>query len=76
MHRARTFSLVYLIAYLLQTLVAVGAGALATALGLAAAIDWIAPVIAVPAAALLIGSLSGIRKARRYSSQQVPATTS
>ncbi|WP_431926025.1 MFS transporter [Amycolatopsis tucumanensis] len=75
-HRARTFSLVYLIAYLLQTVVAVGAGALATALGLAAAIDWIAPVIAVLSAALLVGSLAGIRKARQGKLQRVPALTS
>ncbi|GAA4669296.1 MULTISPECIES: MFS transporter [Amycolatopsis] len=66
-HRARTFSLVYLVSYLLQTVVAVGAGALATALGLKVAIAWLAPVIAVLCVALLIGSLSGIVKAGRRS---------
>lgn len=45
-HRAQTFSVVYLIAYLLQGLIAVGVGLSATTIGLARAIDLWAPVVA------------------------------
>ena len=46
-HRGATLSLLYLFAYLLQAGAAVGAGALATALGLRLAIDIAAPVVAI-----------------------------
>jgi len=46
-HRGATLSLVYLVAYFLQAATAVGAGALATGLGLRPAIGIIGPVVAV-----------------------------
>ncbi|WP_291045123.1 MFS transporter [Herbiconiux sp.] len=53
-HRGATLSLVYLVAYLLQASTAVGAGALATALGLGPAIDVMAPILALLATAALV----------------------
>jgi len=46
-HRGATLSLVYLVAYFLQAATAVGAGALATSLGLRPAIGIIGPIVAV-----------------------------
>jgi predicted MFS family arabinose efflux permease len=45
-HRAQTLSAVYLVAYLVQGLVAVAVGLSATAIGLAAGVDLWAPIIA------------------------------
>ena len=59
-HRAGTFSLVYLVAYLLQTVVAVGVGALATALGLPTAVDIIAPLVGLLALSLVIVSVLAV----------------
>jgi MFS family permease len=59
-HRAGTFSLVYLVAYLLQTVVAVGVGALATSLGLATAVDVIAPLVGLLAVFLVIVSARAV----------------
>jgi hypothetical protein len=53
-HRGATLSLVYLIAYVLQALAAVGAGAAATAMGLARAIDLAAPVVGIVCLASLV----------------------
>jgi MFS family permease len=53
-HRGATLSLVYLVAYLLQASTAVGAGALATAMGLGPAIDVMAPILALLATAALV----------------------
>ncbi len=53
-HRGATLSLVYLVAYLLQASTAVGAGALATALGLGPAIDVMAPILALLATGALV----------------------
>ena len=65
-HRAGTFSLVYLIAYLLQTLTAVGAGALATSIGFAAAVDVMAPIVGVLCVGLIVLTAAGIAgRARR-----------
>jgi MFS family permease len=53
-HRGATLSLLYLFAYLLQALTAIGAGALATALGLGPAVDIMAPVLALLCVAVLV----------------------
>ncbi|MDO9396369.1 MAG: MFS transporter, partial [Herbiconiux sp.] len=44
-HRGATLSMLYLFSYLLQALTAVGAGALATAIGLGPAVDLAAPLL-------------------------------
>lgn len=54
LHRGATLSLLYLFAYLLQALTAIGAGALATALGLGPAVDIMAPVLGLLCIALLV----------------------
>jgi len=46
-HRGATLSMLYLFAYLFQAAIAIGAGAIATAIGLSRAIDWAAPVISL-----------------------------
>ncbi|WP_440711569.1 MFS transporter [Herbiconiux sp. YIM B11900] len=56
-HRGATLSLLYLFSYLFQALTAVGAGALATAIGLGPAVDLAAPLVGV--LALLAGVLAG-----------------
>ncbi len=57
-HRGATLSMLYLFSYLLQAVTAVGAGALATAIGLGPAVDLMAPLVGVLAvAALLFASL-------------------
>ncbi|WP_066041520.1 MFS transporter [Herbiconiux solani] len=53
-HRGASLSLVYLVSYLLQAATAVGAGALATALGLGPAVDIAAPVVGVLAAGAIV----------------------
>jgi MFS family permease len=53
-HRGATLSALYLFSYLLQALTAVGAGLLATALGLAASVDIVAPVVGVLALATAV----------------------
>lgn len=53
-HRGATLSLLYLFAYLLQALTAIGAGALVTALGLGRAVDVMAPVLGILCVAALI----------------------
>ncbi|GAA1981034.1 MFS transporter [Microbacterium pumilum] len=52
-HRGATLSLLYLFAYLLQALTAIGAGALATAWGLGPAVDIMAPVLGILCVAAL-----------------------
>jgi hypothetical protein len=56
-HRGATLSLLYLFAYLLQAVTAVGAGALATGLGLAAAIDIAAPIVGLLCVVALVFAL-------------------
>ena len=64
-HRGGTLSLLYLFAYLLQALVAVGAGALATAIGLGAAVDVAAPLVGVFALAAVLLAALDLGSARR-----------
>jgi len=66
-HRGATLSLLYLVSYLFQAVAAIGAGALATALGLGAAIGIVAPLVAlVCVAAVVVGALD-FRAQRRAS---------
>jgi MFS family permease len=53
-HRGATLSLLYLFSYLLQAATAIGAGALATALGLGPAIGVVAPVVAMLCLAAIV----------------------
>jgi hypothetical protein len=53
-HRGATLSLLYLFSYLLQAATAIGAGALATALGLGEAIGLVAPIVGVLCAAAIV----------------------
>ncbi|GAA3861522.1 MFS transporter [Leifsonia kafniensis] len=46
-HRGATLSLLYLLAYVVQAVVAIGAGMLATALGLQMAVELASPILAV-----------------------------
>jgi len=64
-HRGGTLSLVYLFSYLLQALTAVGAGALATAVGLGVAVDIMAPLLGVLAVAAILCALLDVVRARR-----------
>ncbi|GAA0998396.1 MFS transporter [Subtercola frigoramans] len=75
-HRGATLSALYLFAYLLQALTAVGAGVLATALSLSGAVDIVAPVLG--ALALATGTVTTIEwVARRRGTTPVaePVTT-
>lgn len=76
-HRGATLSLLYLFAYLLQALTAIGAGAVATALGLGPAVDIMAPALGVLCVALLV--LAGVdalatRTATRTAASRAAAT--
>jgi len=72
-HRGGTLSLLYLFSYLLQAITAVVAGALATALGLNAAIDLVAPGVAVLCLAL-IAATTVDATARRREARRVEAS--
>lgn len=75
-HRGATLSLVYLVAYLLQASTAVGAGALATALGLGPAIDVMAPLLALLATAALVLAVVDRAAGRRPADQGVALSDS
>jgi len=53
-HRGASLSLLYLFAYLFQAVTAIGAGALATALGLETAVELAAPLVGLLCAAVLV----------------------
>jgi MFS family permease len=78
-HRGATLSLLYLFAYLLQAITAVGAGALATTFGLAAAIDIAAPIVGLLCVVALVFALVDLSAERRAapatSPVAVPATS-
>jgi MFS family permease len=69
-HRGATLSLLYLFAYLLQAATAIGAGALATAIGLAAAVDIAAPVLAVLCLAAILLAVGDLATSRRRATLQ------
>jgi len=60
-HRGATLSLLYLFSYLIQALTAVGAGVLATNLGLRSAVEIAAPALALVCAAAIILGLADRR---------------
>ncbi len=64
-HRGATLSLMYLFSYLLQALTAIGAGALATGIGLEPAIDVLAPLLGVLALGALAAGAADVAAARR-----------
>jgi MFS family permease len=65
-HRGATLSMLYLFAYLLQAVAAIGAGALATALGLGPAVDIAAPALGVLCAlAIVFASVDFVAQRRR-----------
>jgi MFS family permease len=64
-HRGATLSMLYLFSYLLQAVTAVVAGALATGLGLNAAIDIVAPGVAVLCLALIAATTVDVAARRR-----------
>jgi MFS family permease len=69
-HRGATLSLLYLFSYLVQAATAIGAGALATAVGLGPAIGIFAPIVGlVCAAAIVLGAIDF------GATRRVPATT-
>lgn len=70
-HRGATLSLLYLFAYLLQALTAIGAGAVATALGLGPAVDIMAPALGVLCVAVLV--LAGVEALAGRASAGRPA---
>jgi len=53
-HRGATLSLLYLFAYLFQAVTAIGAGVLATALGLETAVELAAPLVGLLCVAVLV----------------------
>ncbi|MCJ1689110.1 MFS transporter [Rathayibacter sp. VKM Ac-2927] len=61
-HRGSMISAVYLLSYLVQAITAVAAGAVATALGLEAAIDLVAPAVAVLALASGVVAVVDLRR--------------
>ncbi|MCS5732201.1 MFS transporter [Herbiconiux daphne] len=64
-HRGATLSMLYLFSYLLQAITAIGAGALATAAGLAPAVDILAPIVGVLAVAAIVFATVHLAAERR-----------
>ncbi|CAN5173396.1 hypothetical protein BH09ACT5_BH09ACT5_23890 [soil metagenome] len=69
-HRGATLSLLYLFSYLLQASVAIGAGALATALGLQDAVEIAAPVLGALAAVAIVLALVDLGVQRQRAAAQ------
>jgi predicted MFS family arabinose efflux permease len=65
-HRGATLSMLYLYSYLLQAITAIGAGALATAIGLGPAIDILAPLVGLLAAAAIVFASLHLASERRH----------
>jgi len=68
-HRGATLSLLYLFSYLIQAFTAIGAGALATNLGLQEAVEIAAPVLGALAALAIVLSAVDLVTARRLAAQ-------
>jgi MFS family permease len=73
-HRGATLSLLYLFSYLFQAIAAIGAGALATAIGLGPAIGIVAPAVGVLCvAAIVLAAVDfGARRRRPVASAPSP----
>jgi MFS family permease len=75
-HRGATLSLLYLFAYLLQAATAIGAGALATAIGLGPAIGIFAPIVALLCLAAIVLAIVDFGTQRRSTvTAPVPVVT-
>jgi MFS family permease len=72
-HRGATLSLLYLFSYLLQAVTAIGAGALATALGLGPAIGVVAPIVGVLCVAAIVLAAVDFAGRRRVAVAGLPA---
>ena len=68
-HRGATLSLLYLFAYLLQALTAVGAGALATNLGLQDAVEIAAPAVGLVCLAAIVLAVIDLSASRRLAAR-------
>jgi MFS family permease len=65
-HRGATLSMLYLFSYLLQAVTAIGAGALATSIGLAPAVDVLAPLVGLLAVASIVLAATHLGIERRH----------
>jgi len=72
-HRGATLSLLYLFSYLLQAVTAIGAGALATAMGLGPAIGVVAPIVGVLCVAAIVLAAVDFAGQRRVAVAGLPA---
>ena len=72
-HRGATLSLLYLFSYLMQAVAAIGAGALATAIGLGPAIGVVAPIVAVLCVAAIVLAAIDFAGQRRNTVAALPA---
>ena len=72
-HRGATLSLLYLFSYLLQAATAIGAGALATAIGLGAAINLVAPIVGLLCLAAIVLAAVDFLGRRRPTVAALPA---
>lgn len=72
-HRGATLSLLYLFSYLMQAVAAIGAGALATAIGLGSAIGVVAPIVAVLCIAAIVLAAVDFAGRRRDIVVELPA---
>ena len=72
-HRGATLSLLYLFSYLLQAATAIGAGALATAIGLGPAIGIVAPVVGLLCVAAIVLAAVDFAGRRRVTLAPLPA---
>jgi MFS family permease len=72
-HRGATLSMLYLFSYLLQAITAIGAGALATALGLGPAVDVLAPLVGVLAVGAVTLAAVDLLAGRRRASALSPS---
>jgi MFS family permease len=64
-HRGATLSLLYLFSYVLQAVAAIGAGALATQIGLARAMEMVAPLVGLLCiASIVVGAVDFVLRRR------------
>ena len=73
-HRGASLSLLYLFSYLLQAVTAIGAGALATAVGLQHAVEIVAPVVGLLCIAAIVLALVDLSVSRRALAVPVPVS--
>jgi MFS family permease len=71
-HRGATLSLLYLFAYLLQAATAIGAGQLATSLGLDRAMELVAPLVGFLCVAAIVLAVVDLLARRRIAREAAP----